>query len=102
MQWSILSHLLNHKHDFENAVLVNTVLALFVSLSRCIADDYNQRLGGGRMSVDWKLSKLILEKKEAMGVKGSRLDFRYINYHVVKTQLRIVIKTSQSALKHKF
>lgn len=67
-------NLLNNRYDFENAVLTNTVMSLFVSLSRCIGEDYNHRLGVGRVSVDRKLRKLILEKKEAMGVKESHID----------------------------
>lgn len=67
-------NLLNHMYDFENAVFVNTVMGLFVSLSRCIGEDYSYRLGGGRMSADRKLRRMILEKKEAMGVKENHID----------------------------
>ncbi len=62
-------NLLNHRDDFKNAMLANTVMGLFVSLSRCIGEDYNCRLGVSRMSVDRKLRSLILEKKGAMVVK---------------------------------
>jgi hypothetical protein len=62
-------NLLNHIDDFENAVLANTVLGLFVNLSRCIEEDYNQKFKSGRASVDRKLRKMIGEKKKALGIK---------------------------------
>lgn len=70
-------NLLNHMHDFENAVMANIVLGLFVNLSRCIADDYNQRFHSNRMSADRKLRRIIREKKMAMGIKENQLDEKW-------------------------
>ncbi len=67
-------NLLNHRDDFENAMLASTVMSLFVGLSRCIGEDYNQRLGAGRVSVDRKLRRVIQDKKVAMGVKENHID----------------------------
>jgi hypothetical protein len=62
-------NMLNHIDDFENAVLANTVLGLFVNLSKCIEEDYNQKFKSGRASVDRRLRKMIWEKKKALGIK---------------------------------
>jgi hypothetical protein len=62
-------NMLNHIDDFENEMLANTVLGLFVNLSRCIEEDYNQKFKSGRASVDRKLQKMIREKKKALGIK---------------------------------
>jgi TPR repeat protein len=62
-------NMLNHIDDFENAMLANTVFNLFVNLSRCIEDDYNQKFKSGRASVDRRLRRMILEKKKALGIK---------------------------------
>lgn len=53
----------------ENAAIANTVMGLFVNLSRCIADDYNQKFQSGRISVDRKLRRMMQEKKQALGIK---------------------------------
>jgi hypothetical protein len=50
-------------------MLANTVFELFVNLSRCIEDDYNQKFKSGRASVDRRLQKMIREKKKALGLK---------------------------------
>lgn len=67
-------NLLNHMNDFENGLLANTVLGLFVNLSRCIVEDYNQRFHSNRMTADRKLRKIIREKKMAQGLKENQLD----------------------------
>lgn len=57
----------------ENAVMANTVMHLFANLSRCIADDYNQKFNSVRMSVDRKLRRMMLEKKQALGLKEEHI-----------------------------
>ena len=60
---------LNENRSFENTMLANTVLSLFINLSRCIEDDYRRRYRSVRMSADKKLRRMIIEKKQALGIK---------------------------------
>ena len=60
---------LNESGSFENTMLANTVLSLFINLSRCIEDDYIRRYRSVRMSADKKLRRMIIEKKQALGIK---------------------------------
>ena len=60
---------LNENRSFENTMLANTVLSLFINLSRCIEDDYRRRYRSVRTSADKKLRRMIIEKKQAMGIK---------------------------------
>ena len=60
---------LNESRSFENTMLANTVLSLFINLSRCIEDDYRRRYRSVRMSADKKLRRMINEKKQALGIK---------------------------------
>ena len=60
---------LNENRSFENTMLANTVLSLFINLSRCIEDDYIRRYRSVRMSADKKLRHMINEKKQALGIK---------------------------------
>ena len=60
---------LNESGSFENTMLANTVLSLFINLSRCIEDDYIRRYRSVRMSADKKLRHMINEKKQALGIK---------------------------------
>ena len=60
---------LNQSGSFENTMLANTVLSLFINLSRCIEDDYIRRYRSVRMSADKKLRRMIIEKKQALGIK---------------------------------
>ena len=60
---------LNESGSFENTILANTVLSLFINLSRCIEDDYRRRYRSVRMSADKKLRRMIIEKKQALGIK---------------------------------
>lgn len=62
-------NLLDNIDDFESQMLKNTVLSLFVNLSRCIEDDYSQKYSQGRKMADSKLRKMIAMKKKEMGVK---------------------------------
>ena len=60
---------LNENRSFENTMLANTVLKLFINLSRCIEDDYLRRYRSVRTSADKKLRRMIIEKKQALGIK---------------------------------
>ena len=60
---------LNQSESFENTMLANTVLSLFINLSRCIEDDYIRRYRSVRTSADKKLRHMINEKKQALGIK---------------------------------
>ena len=60
---------LNESRSFENTMLANTVLSLFINLSRCIEDDYIRRYRSVRTSADKKLRHMINEKKQALGIK---------------------------------
>ena len=60
---------LNESGSFENTMLANTVLSLFINLSRCIEDDYIRRYRSVRTSADKKLRRMIIEKKQALGIK---------------------------------
>lgn len=60
---------LNENRSFENTMLANTVLNLFINLSRCIEDDYIRRYRSVRTSADKKLRRMIIEKKQALGIK---------------------------------
>ena len=60
---------LNENRSFVNTMLANTVLSLFINLSRCIEDDYIRRYRSVRTSADKKLRRMIIEKKQAMGIK---------------------------------
>lgn len=53
----------------ENAAIANTIMSLFVNLSRVISDDYNQKFNSGRISVDRKLRRMMQEKKLSLGMK---------------------------------
>lgn len=61
--------LLENMEQYQSEMLTNTVLRLFVNLSRCIADDYNQKFNSSRMSVDKKLRRMMQKKKQALGIK---------------------------------
>ena len=60
---------LNESRSFENTMLSNTVLSLFINLNRCIEDDYIRRYRSVRMSADKKLRRMINEKKQALGIR---------------------------------
>lgn len=54
---------------FENDLLANTIFSLFVSLSRCIEDDYEQKYKSVRRTVDSRLRRIIQKKKQEVGLK---------------------------------
>ena len=62
-------NMLQQTEDFENAVLANTILSLFVKLSRCIEDDYTQKYKSVRRMVDSRLRRMIRQKQQALGIK---------------------------------
>ena len=66
---------LNESRSFENTMLSNTVLSLFINLSRCIEDDYIRRYRSVRMSADKKLRRMVIEKKQAMGIKEEQKQY---------------------------
>ena len=57
------------KTHFGNAMIANTVIGLFVNLSRCIEEDYVQKYKPVKQMVDRKLRQMILKKKQELGVK---------------------------------
>ncbi len=54
---------------FENDLLVNTIFSLFVSLSRCIQDSYDNNRKDLQSIVDRKLMRVIRKKKMELGEK---------------------------------
>ena len=61
--------MLDNISKFENDLLVNTIFSLFVSLSRCIEDDYEQKYKSVRQTVDSRLRRMIHRKKQSLGMK---------------------------------
>ena len=62
-------NMLDDMGHFENTLLRNTVMGLFVNLSRCIEDDYTQKYKSVRRTVDSRLRRMIRLKKQDMGIK---------------------------------
>ena len=54
---------------FENDLLTNTIFSLFVSLSRCIQDSYDNDRKDLQSIVDRKLMRVIRKKKMELGEK---------------------------------
>ena len=54
---------------FESDLLANTIFSFFVSLSRCIEDDYEQKYKSVRQTVDSRLRRMISQKKLSLGIK---------------------------------
>ena len=54
---------------FENDLLANTIFSLFVSLSRCIQDSYDNDRKDLQSIVDRKLMRVIRRKKMELGEK---------------------------------
>ena len=61
--------LLENMERYENAVLANTIFSLFVSLSRCIQDSYDNDRKDLQSIVDRKLMRVIRKKKMELGEK---------------------------------
>ena len=61
--------MLDNISKFENDLLVNTIFSLFVSLSRCIQDSYDNDRKDLQSRVDRKLMRVIRKKKMELGEK---------------------------------
>ena len=61
--------LLDNMDKFENIMLANAVVGLFVNLSRCIEEDYMHKRKAVGLTVDRKLRRVIGIKKKALGVR---------------------------------
>ena len=57
---------------FENDLLANTIFSLFVSLSKCIEDDYEQKYKSVRRTVDSRLRRMTRQKKLSLGIKDEQ------------------------------
>lgn len=64
-----VQNMLNNIDDFENMLLRNTVMGLFVNLSRCIEDNYSQKQCSLKIQTDRKLRKMIQKKKSGIGIR---------------------------------
>ena len=64
-------NLLDNIDDYESQMLRNTVLSIFVNLSKCIEDDYTQKYKSVRHTVDSRLRRMIRLKKQDMGIEGN-------------------------------
>ncbi len=61
--------ILDEISKFENDLLANTIFSLFVSLSRCIQDSYDNDRKDLQSIVDRKLMRVIRKKKMELGEK---------------------------------
>ena len=61
--------MLDNISKFENDLLANTIFSLFVSLSRCIQDSYDNDRKDLQSIVDRKLMRVIRKKKMELGEK---------------------------------
>jgi len=61
--------MLDNISKFENVLLANTIFSLFVSLSRCIQDSYDNDRKDLQSRVDRKLMRVIRKKKMELGEK---------------------------------
>ena len=64
-----VQNMLNNIDDFENMLLRNTVMGLFVNLSRCIEDNYSQKQCFLKIQTDRKLRKMIQKRKSGIGIR---------------------------------
>lgn len=65
-------NVLDNMEQFENAMLANTILSLFVNLSRCIEDDYAQKYKSFKQTADSRLRRMIKQKKMSLGIKDEQ------------------------------
>ena len=61
--------MLDNISKFENDLLANTIFSLFVSLSRCIQDSYDNDRKDLQSIVDRKLMRVIRKKEMKLGEK---------------------------------
>lgn len=64
--------MLDNISKFENVLLANTILSLFVNLSRCIEDDYAQKYKSFKQTADCRLRRMIRQKKLSLGIKDEQ------------------------------
>ena len=64
--------MLDNISKFENVLLANTILSLFVNLSRCIEDDYAQKYKSFKQTADCRLRRMIQKKRQALGIKDDQ------------------------------
>ena len=64
-----VQNMLNNIDDFENMLIRNTVMGLFVNLSRCIEDNYSQKQCSLKIQTDRKLRKMIQKRKSGIGIR---------------------------------
>ena len=64
--------MLDNISKFENDLLANTILSLFVNLSRCIEDDYAQKYKSFKQTADCRLRRMIRQKKLSLGIKDEQ------------------------------
>lgn len=64
--------LLDNMDTFENVMLANAVIGLFVNLSRCIEEDYLHKRKAVGLTVDRKLRKMIHRKKHLLGINDDQ------------------------------
>ena len=64
-----VQNMLNNIDDFENMLLRNTVMGLFVNLSCCIEDNYSQKQCSLKIQTDRKLRKMIQKRKSGIGIR---------------------------------
>jgi TPR repeat protein len=64
--------MLDNISKFENVLLANTILSLFVNLSRCIEDDYAQKYKSFKQTADCRLRRMISQKKLSLGIKDEQ------------------------------
>ena len=62
-------NMLDDMGHFENMLLRNTVMGLFVNLSRCIEDNYSQKQCSLKIQTDRKLRKMIQKRKSGIVIR---------------------------------
>ena len=75
--------MLDNISKFENDLLANTIFSLFVSLSRCIQDSYDNDHKVLQSRVDRKLMRVIRKKKMELGEKEeNHMDIQLSLIHI--------------------
>ena len=73
-------NILDNMEQYQSEMLTNTIFSLFVNLSRCLSEDYNQKFQSGRISVYKNLRRMMQEKKQALGMKEERTQTQEQSY----------------------
>lgn len=66
-------NMLDDMGHFENMLLRNTVMGLFVNLSRCIEDNYSQKQCSLKIQTDRKLRKMIQKRKSELASEKNKI-----------------------------